>query len=184
MPMQVMAASLPGIYVIEPVVFPDQRGFFLESYRRERYAAAGLNWTFVQDNHSRSRRNVVRGMHYQLRHPQGKLVYVVSGEVFDVALDIRRGSPNFGQCFSILLTDSNHKQVFVSPGFAHGFCVLSETADVIYKCTEVYFPEDEYGVHWSSVNVDWPVSDPVLSAKDDSFPLLSQIPESLLPSFS
>ncbi len=175
--------SLPGVLQIEPAVFEDDRGFFLETYHAEKYAAAGLNQAFVQDNHSHSRRFTLRGLHYQLRNPQGKLVYVLSGEIFDIAVDIRLGSPTFGRWTGTLLSESNKRQLYVPEGFAHGFCVLSDTADVLYKCTDLYTPGDEYGVLWSDPTADivWPIENPILSEKDAKNPRLNDVPEDLLP---
>ncbi len=183
--MKVIPTNLPGVVVIEPQVFGDQRGFFLETYQAERYRAAGITATFVQDNHSRSRRGVLRGLHFQLRHPQGKLVQVMRGEVFDVAVDIRRGSPTFGHWFGTVLSDENHRQLYIPPGFAHGFCVLSEVADFTYKCTDYYHPEDEGGVFWQdpAIGIDWPVAEPLLSDRDKNQPMLAAIPPERLPRY-
>ncbi len=175
--------SLPEILLVEPIAFTDHRGFFLETYHHRKYSEAGLNRTFVQDNHSRSYQSVLRGLHYQLRKPQGKLVYAVRGEIFDVAVDIRRGSPTFGKWAGTRLSETNHRQMFIPEGFAHGFAVLSESADVVYKCTQFYEPGDEYGIYWSDpeISIDWPVDRPVLSEKDQTFPVLSSVPEDHLP---
>jgi dTDP-4-dehydrorhamnose 3,5-epimerase len=181
--MQVIPTDLPGVLLIEPTVFGDARGFFLESYHAQRYAEAGIPDHFVQDNHSRSQRGVLRGLHYQLTHPQGKLVWVTSGEVFDVAVDIRKGSPTFGRWVGVTLSADNHRQLYIPPGFAHGFCVLSETVDFLYKCTDFYHPEDEGGVLWCDPNigVNWPVTTPVLSEKDQRYPRLVEVPVERLP---
>src|SRR6056297_4048378 len=178
--------ALPAVLLIEPAAFTDSRGFFLETYQRHKYAEAGLNRSFVQDNHSRSRKNVLRGLHYQLKHPQGKLVYTVSGEIFDVAVDIRRGSPTFGQWTGARLSDANHRQLFIPEGFAHGFVVLSESADVVYKCTQFYEPGDEYGISWRDpeIGIDWLVDKPILSEKDQLFPNLNSTPEAYLPVYT
>lgn len=174
-----------GVTVIEPNVFGDSRGFFLESFQLQRYRELGINAAFVQDNISRSGYGVLRGLHYQLKHPQGKLVTVIRGKVFDVALDIRVGSPTFGQYFSAILSDENHKQLYIPPGFAHGFCVLSEHADFYYKCTDYYYPDDEFGVLWNDkdIGIAWPKlnCEPVLSAKDAKNTILAAIDISLLP---
>jgi dTDP-4-dehydrorhamnose 3,5-epimerase len=172
--MKVIQTSLPEVLVIEPQVFKDDRGFFLQSYHEKQFWDAGLQVTFVQDNHSSSKRGTLRGLHYQLKHPQGKLVRVVSGEVFDVAVDIRQGSPTFGKWVGDVLSAENKKQLYVPQGFAHGFCVLSETADFLYKCTDFYTPGDEYGVRWDDpdININWPIENPVLSAKDEAAPSL------------
>jgi len=178
--------DIPGVFVLTPRVFGDSRGFFLETYQRLRYGDAGVDVEFVQDNHSRSSRGVLRGLHYQLRNPQAKLIYVARGEVLDVAVDIRRGSPTFGRCVTCHLSDNNHRQIYVPTGFAHGFCVLSEQADVIYKCTDFYAPDDEYGVLWSdpALAISWPTQiEPMLSAKDAALRPLRDIPPEHLPLF-
>ena len=175
--------ALPEILLIEPRVFTDHRGFFLETHHDSKYRDAGLDRIFVQDNHSRSRRSVIRGLHYQLNKPQGKLVYAVRGEIFDVAVDIRRGSPNFGKWVGTHLSDVNHRQLFIPEGFAHGFAVLSESADVVYKCTQLYEPGDEYGICWADpeIGIDWPVEQPILSEKDETFLYLNSAPKEHLP---
>lgn len=167
--MQVFETAIPDVKLIEPKVFGDDRGFFLESFQAERYAQqAGITLAFVQDNHSRSARNVLRGLHFQRSKPQGKLVRVVRGEVLDVAVDIRRGSPTFGNVVSEILSEENKRQLWIPPGLAHGFVVLSETADFEYKCTDYYDPSDEGSLIWNDpdLNIDWRVTDPILSAKD------------------
>ncbi|MGD2138263.1 MAG: dTDP-4-dehydrorhamnose 3,5-epimerase [Gammaproteobacteria bacterium] len=172
--MRVIPTDHPEVLLVEPAVFPDARGFFMETWHAEKYRQAGLPGEFVQDNHSRSRRGVLRGLHYQLEHPQGKLVCAVTGEVYDVAVDIRRGSPDFGQWVGVRLSGENHRQVYIPPGFAHGFCVLSEQADVLYKCTALYAPGDEYGIAWDDpdLGIAWPALEYRLSDKDSNFPLL------------
>ena len=180
--MRVIETTLPEVLLLAPKVFGDQRGFFLETYHEVRYQQAGVAARFVQDNHSRSRRGVLRGLHYQLQRPQGKLVWVVRGQVFDVAVDIRRGSPTFGRWFSCLLDDQEHRQLYIPPGFAHGFCVLSAEADFMYKCTDYYHPESEQGIAWNDpdLGIDWPVLDVILSDKDSRYPRLAeQSPEKL-----
>lgn len=174
---------MPGVLLIEPRAFEDDRGFFMEIYHVEKYRAAGLTRPFVQDNFSHSVKYTLRGLHYQLKHPQGKLVYTVMGEIFDIAVDIRKGSPTFGRWVSTILSSKNKCQLYVPGGFAHGFCVLSETADVIYKCTDVYAPGDEYGLLWSDsdLGINWPIDTPVLSEKDEANPQLKDVPEDLLP---
>jgi len=169
--------------IIEPQVFRDDRGFFLETFHEKKYVQGKIHRTFVQDNHSHSQKGTLRGLHYQLPHAQGKLVYVVTGEIFDVAVDIRRGSPTFGQWVGVHLSDENKQQIYVPEGFAHGFCVLSERADVIYKCTDLYSPEDERGIFWAdpTIGVEWPIEFPVLSEKDSRNPKLSDISEEFLP---
>lgn len=174
--MQFHQTELPGVILVEPKVFADERGFFMETYHQPRFAAAGIDLPFVQDNHSRSRRGVLRGLHYQLGHPQGKLVRAVQGEIFDVAVDARRSSPTFGKWVGVLLSDANRRQLWVPPGFAHGFCVVSETAEVLYKTTDVYHPEDERTVIWNDpdIGVAWPVTDPIVSGKDQLGKRLSE----------
>ena len=179
----VRQTDLPGVLVFEPDCFKDERGFFMETYNQERYGPLGLNCDFVQDNHSQSSRGVLRGLHYQLKHPQSKLIHVVRGEIFDVAVDIRKGSPSFCQWAGLRLSAENKKQLYIPGGFAHGFYVLSESADVLYKCTEVYRPGDEYGVVWSDgqIGISWPGENPILSAKDAALPSIAEIPPENLP---
>jgi dTDP-4-dehydrorhamnose 3,5-epimerase len=183
--MKVYQTALPGVYCIEPRVFADVRGFFMETWQIERYKQAHISSPFVQDNYSHSTRGVLRGLHYQLKCPQGKLVWVLQGEVFDVAVDIRRGSPTFGRWVGEFLSGDNHRQLYIPPGFAHGFCVLSESADFLYKCTDFYTPEDEYGLRWDDpcLSIDWPVSTPLVSGKDLQYPTLDTIPQEHLPIF-
>lgn len=176
----------PEVLLIEPDVFPDPRGFFMETFHAIKYAEHGLPAVFLQDNHSRSSRGVLRGLHYQLNNPQGKLVRVVSGEVFDVAVDIRRGSPWFGKWVGAILSEENHRQMYVPPGFAHGFCTLSEHADFLYKCTDLYAPGDEYGIAWDDpeIAIEWPEMDYLILDKDLANPLLIEsdhLPEYLAP---
>ena len=173
--MKIIETPLPGVRIIEPRIFRDDRGFFLESYNADRFAAHGLPAEFRQDNHSHSRRGVIRGLHYQLRRPQGKLVSVVRGEVFDVAVDIRRGSPTFGRWFGTVLTEQEPRYLWIPPGFAHGFCTLSESADFVYKCTDVYTADDDRGVLWSDpgIGIEWPCADPVISSRDRQLEPLS-----------
>ena len=174
--------TISGLFVIEPQVFSDDRGFFLESYNQKLFADNGINVTFVQDNHSRSSKNVLRGLHFQ-RPPfaQDKLIRVVSGEVFDVAVDVRPGSPTFGKFESVVLSADNHQMFFIPTGFAHGFCVLSKTADFLYKCTNFYSKESEGGVLWNdpNINIPWPIETPILSSKDQSWPLLKDLSPAL-----
>jgi len=167
--MHVITTELAGLLIVEPKVFGDARGFFFESYQRERYLAAGIDADFVQDNCSRSCRGTLRGLHYQLARPQGKLVFVTRGEVVDVAVDLRRASPTFGRSVSTVLSESNHRQIYVPPGFAHGFCVTSDSADFCYKCTEYYRPADERTLLWNdpALKIEWPAVEPyILSEKD------------------
>jgi dTDP-4-dehydrorhamnose 3,5-epimerase len=183
MPVKFIHSDLPDVLVAELEVFNDTRGFFLETFHQRKYEVGGVGRGFVQDNHSHSQRNTLRGLHYQLNNPQGKLIYVVTGEVFDVAVDIRRGSPTFGKWMGTRLSAKNKRQVYIPEGFAHGFCVLSDTTDFIYKCTGFYAPGDEYGIFWqdSSIGIEWPVANPILSDKDRRNPKLSEVPESHLP---
>lgn len=179
--MRVTPAKIPDVLVIEPMVHRDERGFFLESWHEERLAATGVAARFVQDNHSRSVRGTLRGLHYQTGSPQGKLVRVVSGAVFDVAVDLRRSSPTFGKWVHEGLTADNHKQLWIPPGFAHGFYVVSEHADLLYKCTTYYEPGQDRALRWNDPDlaIEWPLSDgcpPILSAKDASAPLLKDAP--------
>lgn len=167
--MKFTETKLPGVLIIDPDVHRDSRGFFVENYNRRRYSELqGLDVDFVQDNHSRSSRDVLRGLHLQREHPQGKLVNVVSGRVWDVAVDINPCSPTFCQWVGVELSEGNQRQLYIPPGYAHGFCVLSDQADFLYKCTEFHYPEDEWGLLWSDAEfaIDWPVSKPVLSKKD------------------
>ena len=172
---------LPGVIVVHPDVFRDPRGFFLETYHAEKYEQGGIRATFVQDNHSSSLKGTLRGLHAQLRHPQGTLVRAVAGEMFDVAVDIRVGSPTFGRWFGTRLSGENFVQLYVPPGFAHGFCVLSERVDVEYKCTAFYSREDEISVAWNDpdVGVGWPVVQPLLSDRDRQAPRLRDLADRL-----
>lgn len=173
---------LPEVLLIEPKVFRDDRGYFLETYHLEKYREGGLSEVFVQDNHSFSGKRVLRGLHAQLRRPQGKLVRAVQGEIFDVAVDIRPGSPTFGEWVGETLSGDNFRQLYVPPGFAHGFCVLSETAHVLYKCTDFYDPQDEISLVWNDpeVGIRWPIEDyPVLNNKDRDAPRLADIMQRL-----
>jgi dTDP-4-dehydrorhamnose 3,5-epimerase len=175
--MKLISTSLPGVLIIEPRVFRDERGFFLETYHAERYREAGLDATFVQDNHSRSMRGTLRGLHWQAERPQGKLVRVLLGEIYDVAVDIRPDSPTFGQWVGFTLSADNFRQAWIPPGFAHGFCVTSEVAEVEYKCTDFYDPPSERGLIWNDpeVGIVWPIQDPILSARDQKHPRLSAL---------
>lgn len=183
MSLKFIETDIPGVMIIEPAVFNDDRGYFLETYHYNKYSEKGLDITFVQDNHSHSVRGTLRGLHYQLNHAQGKLMYAVKGEIFDVAVDIRKGSPDFGKWTGVILSNKNKRQFYIPPGFAHGFCVLSDEADIIYKCTDFYAPDDEYGIIWDDpeINIDWPITDPNLSYKDSKFDSLSEISNNLLP---
>ena len=184
--MNVIPTRLEGVLVLEPTVHRDGRGFFVETYHAERYAASGIDVSFVQDNHSRSTRGTVRGLHAQLRHPQAKLVRVLRGRIFDVAVDIRRGSPTFKQWVSVELSDENFRQIYVPTGFAHGLCVLSDTAEVEYKCSRLYDPGDELRLLWNDpeIGIEWPLESPSLSDKDRNAPPLDAMPEERLPRYT
>jgi dTDP-4-dehydrorhamnose 3,5-epimerase len=181
---RVAASALPGVLVIEPDVHVDGRGFFVESYHAARYREHGITATFVQDNHSRSLAGTLRGLHLQVQHPQAKLIRVIEGEIFDVAVDTRRGSPTFGQWVGVNLSAANFKQCFVPAGFAHGFCVLTDVAQVEYKCSDIYDPAGEIGIAWNdpAIGIVWPVKDPVLSPRDRRHPALADV-EAHLPAF-
>jgi dTDP-4-dehydrorhamnose 3,5-epimerase len=184
--MKTIPSPLPGVLIIEPKVFGDARGFFYESYHSEKFAQVGIDAHFVQSNVSRSTRGVLRGLHYQWPNPQGKLVSVLEGEVYDVAVDIRHGSPTFGQWTGVMLTAENHRHFWIPEGFAHGFCVLSEAAVFTYQCTALYDNSADRTVRWddAAISVDWPISAPLLSDKDMRAPLLADIPLDLLPTFT
>jgi dTDP-4-dehydrorhamnose 3,5-epimerase len=169
--------DLPGVVVIEPDVHRDGRGFFLETYHADKYRAAGITGPFVQDNHSRSTAGTLRGLHLQLRRPQGKLVRVIEGEIYDVAVDVRVGSPAFGRWVGVTISAESFRQCYIPPGFAHGFCVTSPTAQVEYKCTDVYDPESEIGLAWDepAFGITWPVRQPVLSARDRRHPPVADL---------
>lgn len=181
--MKLTPTTLAEVLLIEPDVYGDERGFFYESWQKKRYAEMGLAADFVQDNVSFSQKNILRGMHIQNPYAQGKLVYVLQGEVFDVAVDIRKGSADFGRWVGVYLSAENHHQLYIPPGFAHGFCVTSETALFAYKCTELYHPETELSIAWDDpdINIEWPVTQPDLSKKDRDAWLLKDIPQSKLP---
>jgi dTDP-4-dehydrorhamnose 3,5-epimerase len=183
MSIKFLETALPGVVIVEPDIFRDERGFFLETFHQRRYAEGGIDCLFVQDNHSHSRQGTLRGLHYQLKQGQAKLIYVISGEIFDVAVDIRRGSPTFGKWVGERLTEGNGRQMYIPMGFAHGFFTLSKAADVIYKCTDFYAPGDEYGILWSDpdIGIEWPEKNPLLSKKDSRNPRLSEISEVLFP---
>ena len=173
--------EIPDVVLIEPEVHGDERGFLFESYHQQKYADGGIDAIFVQDNHSRSKRGILRGLHAQIARPQGKLVRVVQGEVFDVAVDIRRGSPTFGKHVSALLSAENFNQLWIPVGFAHGFCVTSESAEFEYKCTDFYDPASQLIVRWDdpAIGIDWPVTDPLLSERDRSAELLGEVNDML-----
>lgn len=183
--MKILTTSIEGILIIEPKIFKDKRGYFMETYNQSRYNESGINRTFVQDNLSYSLKNTVRGLHFQIKHPQAKLIQAISGEIFDVAVDLRPGSSTFGKWTGIHLSDENRRQVFIPEGFAHGFCVLSEFALFCYKCSDFYTPDDEGGIVWSdpSIGIEWPVESPIISEKDNQFQKLSDLTPEQLPSF-
>jgi dTDP-4-dehydrorhamnose 3,5-epimerase len=181
--MNVTETQLPGVLIFEPRVFKDDRGYFFESFHGARFSEMGIEVRFVQDNVSFSSRRVLRGLHYQLGSPQCKLVMALSGEIFDVAVDIRRGSPTFGRWTGSVLSSENHLQMLVPIGFAHGFCVLSETATVLYKCTDYYVPKEERGIRWDDprLAIEWPCSEPIVSEKDRLNPTLESVAAKDLP---
>lgn len=183
--MKIITTSIEGILIIEPKTFKDNRGFFMETYNQKRYNASGINPTFVQDNLSYSLKNTLRGLHFQIKHPQAKLIQVISGEIFDVAVDLRSGSATFGKWTGIHLSDENKRQMYIPKGFAHGFCVLSEFALFHYKCSDFYAPEDEGGLIWSDpdIGIEWPVENPIISEKDNQFQKLFDLTAEKLPSF-
>jgi dTDP-4-dehydrorhamnose 3,5-epimerase len=182
--MKVMEGELRGLLIIEPRVFEDSRGCFFETFHQRKYAELGIPGPFVQDNFSLSVRGTLRGLHFQEPNAQGKLVMVSEGEVFDVAVDIRRGSPTFGKWFGTRLSAKNRRQLYIPPGFAHGFCVVSDQAAFVYKCTTFYSPQDEHGILWNdpAIGIRWPVQHPILSAKDAAYKPLADM-MSCLPAF-
>jgi dTDP-4-dehydrorhamnose 3,5-epimerase len=184
--MKVTETGLPGALIIEPQVFGDARGFFYESYNEAKYREAGIDRHFVQSNVSRSARGVLRGLHYQWPNPQGKLVSVLEGEVYDVAVDIRRGSPTFGQWTGVMLTAANHRHFWIPEGFAHGFCVVSDFATFSYQCTALYDAKADAGIRWNdaAIGIDWPLNAPLLSDKDAKAPLLADVAIERLPVFA
>jgi dTDP-4-dehydrorhamnose 3,5-epimerase len=179
--MRVVPTAIAGVLVIEPDIHRDGRGFFLETYHADRYREHGITGPFVQDNHSRSAANTLRGLHLQVRRPQGKLIRVIEGEIFDVAVDVRRGSPTLGRWVGVTISAENFKQVYVPPGFAHGFCVVSPVAQVEYKCTDLYDPKDEIGIAWNdaAIGITWPVAQPLLSARDAGHRTLAEMTDRL-----
>jgi dTDP-4-dehydrorhamnose 3,5-epimerase len=181
MTMRISATSLPEVLVIEPDVYADERGFLVQAFSEQHFAAAGLPTRFVLDNHSHSISGVVRGLHFQLDNPQGKLVTAITGEIFDVAVDIRVGSPTFGKWAATTLSASKPRFLWIPPGYAHGFAVLSDSADVTFKCTEPFHPDDQWGVSWDdpAIGIPWPIATPRLSAADKTRPLLSELVDAL-----
>lgn len=181
--MKVSATAIAGAYLINLDVHGDRRGFFLESFQRKRYAEHGLEFDFVQDNRSCSEKGVLRGMHYQIRNPIGHLVYVTRGRIYDVGLDLRVQSPTFGQHIAYILSGESNQQLFLPPGVAHGFCTLGEDNEILYKCTEYYYPDDEAGVLWNDpdLGITWPIEEPNIQPRDALFPRLREIDSSRLP---
>ncbi|MGH9142359.1 MAG: dTDP-4-dehydrorhamnose 3,5-epimerase [Vicinamibacterales bacterium] len=179
--MRVVSTAIPGVVIVEPDVHADDRGFFLETYQADRYRDHGIPGPFVQDNHSRSAGGTLRGLHLQRQRPQGKLIRVIEGEIFDVAVDVRRGSPTFGRWVGVALTAESFQQIYVPPGFAHGFAVLSLVAQVEYKATDFYDPADELGIAWNdpTLGISWPVTRPILSNRDARHPRLADLRERL-----
>ena len=179
--MRVVATEIPGVLIIEPRVHYDERGFFLETYHADRYRSCGIEGPFVQDNHSRSAGGTLRGLHLQVQRPQGKLIRVVEGEIYDIAVDVRRGSPTFGRWVAVTLSADEFKQCYVPAGFAHGFCVMSSVAQVEYKCTDVYDRASEIGIAWNDpvLAIPWPIADPVLSERDRHHPTLAELGDHL-----
>jgi dTDP-4-dehydrorhamnose 3,5-epimerase len=178
--------TLPDVWELQPKVFRDSRGFFLESYNRDRFVEIGIQETFVQDNHSRSSQGTLRGLHYQLRHAQAKLCRVIEGEAFDVAVDIRWGSPTFGKWTSVLLSAEKQNQIFIPAGFAHGFVARTESVQFLYKCSEFYDPSDEHGIRWDdpALAIAWGVSNPLISEKDAKYSVLAEVSSENLPKYS
>lgn len=183
--MKITPTRLRDVLIIEPQLFSDRRGYFMEAYQKRRYAAQGIEQDFVQDNLSFSAHRTLRGLHFQFRQAQSKLIQVLQGEIFDVAVDIRRGSPTFGQSIGLPLSAEKPCQLYIPRGFAHGFCVVSETALIIYKCSDYYLPLEEGGICWNDpdLNIDWPIRDPILSDKDGRFPRLSEVAVERLPHY-
>jgi dTDP-4-dehydrorhamnose 3,5-epimerase len=181
--MTIIETAIPEVKLIKPTVFPDARGFFMQTYHEKQYRDAGLDVRFVQDNWSRSNKRVLRGLHYQLKNAQDKLISVIRGEVFDVAVDIRKGSPTFGKWVGDVLSDRNHHQLFIPKGFAHGFCVLSDEVDFMYKCSDFYAAGDEYGIRWDDpgIGIQWPDMDFLISEKDQRASFLKDVQASCLP---
>ncbi len=179
--MRFETTRIPGVIVVEPTVHRDRRGFFLEVYHAAKFREGGIPETFVQDNHSKSVGGTLRGLHGQLHHPQGKLVRAIEGSIWDVAVDLRRRSPTFREWIGVELSAENLRQLYIPPGFAHGFCVTSETAQVEYKCTALYDPADEFGVIWNDPDlaIEWPIDEPIISEKDSRFPRLAEVIDGL-----
>lgn len=183
--MQRVETSLPGVIELRPKIFRDARGFFMETYHRTRFSELGITDVFVQDNHSSSAKGTLRGLHYQLLHPQAKLCRVVEGEALDVAVDIRLGSPHFGKPATVLLSAKEQNQIYIPPGFAHGFLALTDSVQFLYKCSDFYDPADEHGILWNdpALNIPWNVAHPLVSEKDSKSPKLADVPRDLLPRY-
>ncbi len=181
--MQRLETSLPGVFELRPVVHRDARGFFIETYQKAKFANLGIADGFVQDNHSRSAKGTLRGLHYQLHHPQAKLCRVVEGEALDIALDVRVGSPSFGKWTSVLLSAKEQNQIYVPAGFAHGFLALTDSVQFLYKCSDFYDSEDEHGIAWNDpdLKIYWGITAPIVSERDANFPMLAQVPREFLP---
>jgi len=179
--MQFLPTKIPDVILVEVPEFGDHRGFFMETYHAEKFGDGGISANFIQDNHALSQKNILRGLHYQLKFPQGKLIRCIQGEILDIVVDIRRSSPTFGQWVGGNLSSENARQLYVPSGFAHGYLVLSEHAEVEYKCTELYHPEDDYGILWNdpAIGIDWGIKNPILSEKDKQQPLLKEVKEKL-----
>lgn len=184
--MQRIETSLPGVLELKPKLFRDARGFFLETFHLARFRELGITETFVQDNHSCSRKDTLRGLHYQLRYPQAKLCRVVEGQALDVVVDVREGSPHFGKWTSVLLSAGQQNQIYIPAGFAHGFLALTESVHLLYKCSDYYHPEDEWGVLWNDpeIRISWGIESPIISEKDQRLPKLAAIPRPSLPRFT
>ena len=183
--MQKTELSLPGVWELRPKIFRDARGFFVETYHQKEFANLGITDSFVQDNHSSSVKGTIRGLHYQLQNPQAKLCRVVEGEAFDVAVDIRMGSPHFGKWASVILSAKEQNQIYIPRGFAHGYLALSEKVQFLYKCSDFYEPEDDHGILWSDsqIGISWNIANPIVSEKDSRFTTLSQTPKEFLPQY-
>ena len=183
--MQRIPTALPDVFELRPVIHGDKRGFFIETYHQGNFTALGISDSFVQDNHSRSTKGTLRGLHYQFKHPQAKLCRVVEGQALDVAVDIRLGSPNFGKWSSVVLSASQHNQVYIPRGFAHGFLALTDSVQFLYECSDYYAPADEHGILWNdpALNISWGIADPILSAKDAKNSRLADVPKELLPRY-
>ena len=179
--MQFLPTKIPDVILVEVPKFGDLRGFFMETFHAEKFSVGGISAIFIQDNHASSQKNILRGLHYQLKFPQGKLIRCIQGEILDIAVDIRKSSPTFGQWVGEILSSENARQLYVPPGFAHGYVVRSDNAEVEYKCTELYHPDDEYGILWNdpAIGIGWGIKNPILSEKDKQQPLLKEVKEKL-----